>query len=317
MQALQSAAAGVVPGQAGVPGEIALLASHVLEMLGLALAHVGTAPHGDALSTFAARFPGEPASGEASASAPEDASATRVPVETRGTPQVPVGEADADWASMSLEDGGAGAQGTRLELPASSGPGAILASVTVQGAAAPPSQGSVGTENLLGGASAREGVSEGRVAKDAAGIRPAERALPEVVERIVRAVHVTLREGASEMRLRLNPPQLGSLRVDLRVADGVLTGRLQTESAAAQMAVSSQIEQLKSALAEQGITVGAWEVSLAPDARASAESEGGGDRRGADGSAREGGSSEGIEGAPADWREERMRFGLSRFERVG
>ncbi len=288
MQALQAAAAGAGAGQAGITGQIALLASQVLEMLGLALAHVGTAPHGDALSTLASRVLGDT-------------------------------EADADWASLFADDGGAIPQGTRVELPVSSGPGAVPLVVTVQGAAAPGAQASQTVENPLGGASARsgEGMTEGQIAKEAAGVRPAERILPEVVERIVRAAHVTLREGSSEMRLRLNPPQLGSLRVDLRVTDGVLTGRLQTESAAAQMAVSSQIEQLKSTLAEQGIAVGALEVTLSPDARASAESEGSGERRGADGAPREGGAAEGTDGAPSDWREERLRFGLSRFERVG
>ena len=81
-------------------------------------------------------------------------------------------------------------------------------------------------------------------------------------ERMARMALVSRWEGGGRLQVRLAPPQLGNLRIDLSVRDGVLNGNLRVETAAARAAVAQQVEHLKASLAEQGISVGSFQVSV-------------------------------------------------------
>lgn len=84
----------------------------------------------------------------------------------------------------------------------------------------------------------------------------------EAVERIVKMVQMSEGNGGQRLRVRLQPPLLGNVQMELNVRDGVLTGRFHVERPAALGAVAGQVEQLKEALREQGIELGSFQVSV-------------------------------------------------------
>jgi flagellar hook-length control protein FliK len=81
------------------------------------------------------------------------------------------------------------------------------------------------------------------------------------VERVARAVRLAEgREGV--LRLRLSPPELGSLRLEVRVHHGVLAARLETETSAARSLLVDNLQVLRERLAEQGVRVEQFDVDL-------------------------------------------------------
>ncbi|MFH1022441.1 MAG: flagellar hook-length control protein FliK [Planctomycetota bacterium] len=93
-----------------------------------------------------------------------------------------------------------------------------------------------------------------------AGPSPAERV--EMMERVVRTMRMTLEEGAGRVQIRLNPPQLGYLRMELAMRDGVLSANFQTETPAARHILQNHLPELKESLAQSGIQLGGFSVSV-------------------------------------------------------
>ena len=65
-----------------------------------------------------------------------------------------------------------------------------------------------------------------------------------------------------EIRLRLSPPELGSLRLEVRIQDGALIARLQTETDAARTAIMDNLPALRDRLSEQGVRIERFDVDL-------------------------------------------------------
>lgn len=82
----------------------------------------------------------------------------------------------------------------------------------------------------------------------------------EFVERLMKAARMTQLKGQSRLKMVLNPPNLGSLKVDLAMKEHVLNGTLRTETAAARDMILSQMQSLKDQLETQGIHVGSFDV---------------------------------------------------------
>jgi flagellar hook-length control protein FliK len=64
------------------------------------------------------------------------------------------------------------------------------------------------------------------------------------------------------VRLRLHPAELGSLRIDVKVLEGVLTAHLQAETPEARTALVDNLPVLRERLAEQGIRIDKFDVDL-------------------------------------------------------
>lgn len=71
------------------------------------------------------------------------------------------------------------------------------------------------------------------------------------------------REG--EIRLRLSPPHLGSLKVDLKMDGDTMHARLETETEAARQLIVDSLPGLRDRLSEQGIRIETFEVDLQKD----------------------------------------------------
>jgi len=84
----------------------------------------------------------------------------------------------------------------------------------------------------------------------------------QFVQRVARAFHAADQRGGT-IRLRLSPPDLGSLRLEIGVKDGLMTARLETETHAARNLLLDNLPALRDRLAEQDIKIARFDVDVA------------------------------------------------------
>ncbi len=84
------------------------------------------------------------------------------------------------------------------------------------------------------------------------------------VGRVAKAFH-TAQERGGTLHLRLSPPELGSLRLELTVKDGVMMAALETETASARRVLLDHLPALRDRLAEQNIRVERFDVDVRRD----------------------------------------------------
>ena len=111
-----------------------------------------------------------------------------------------------------------------------------------------------------------------------------------LVQRVARAVQ-TAQERGGDLQLRLSPPELGSLRLQVKMTDGALSARLEAETPQARQVLTDSLPQLRERLAEQNIRVERFDVDLMqsggggpsnlPDRRQDASQDGSSSRGGA------------------------------------
>jgi flagellar hook-length control protein FliK len=90
---------------------------------------------------------------------------------------------------------------------------------------------------------------------------------------LVRRLRLQGHRGESSTTIRLNPPELGRMRVDLRMTDDALRVRLHVSSEEARALVAGRFEDLAAALREHDIRVDRFEVTtLSRDAEAQTDS---------------------------------------------
>lgn len=83
-----------------------------------------------------------------------------------------------------------------------------------------------------------------------------------LVQRIARSFN-RLGPGGGQINLKLHPPQLGSLNVQVRLEGRDLAAKLTTETVAAREAILESLPVLRSRLAEQGFDVSQFQVDVA------------------------------------------------------
>lgn len=81
------------------------------------------------------------------------------------------------------------------------------------------------------------------------------------LQRVTRAFEAAQSRGG-DVKLRLSPPELGAVQIELRVQDGVLSARLETENTAAKSVLLENLPALKERLAEQGMRIENFEVNV-------------------------------------------------------
>lgn len=145
-------------------------------------------------------------------------------------------------------------------------PPVVAASIPIQPAAdSTPLKGSEAAANAISGAPPRRSRLPGELLAPAA-VPAARRGHVEVdsarlLNRVARALSAAQsRDG--EIRLRLSPPELGSLKVEIRVQDGALVARLEAETDVAKAAIVDNLPVLRERLAEQGVRIERFDVDL-------------------------------------------------------
>lgn len=93
----------------------------------------------------------------------------------------------------------------------------------------------------------------------------------KLVQRVLRGVE-QLANGGGQVRLRLHPPELGSLQMSLRMEAGQVFAKLEVENSTARDALLNNVQTLKDRMAEQGLNVAAFEVEVTTDSSGSGTS---------------------------------------------
>ena len=84
-----------------------------------------------------------------------------------------------------------------------------------------------------------------------------------VSEQIIRSARVLNRDGATQVTLRLDPPELGEVSIRLSsIQNGVVSGEIAVESQKVQEIVQRNMGALRESLAEQGIQIDQINVSV-------------------------------------------------------
>jgi len=76
----------------------------------------------------------------------------------------------------------------------------------------------------------------------------------DLVNRVADALRGMQSHG-KQISVRLSPPELGTLQIEVSLRDGVMTARMETQTAAAQRAILDNLPQLKESLAQNGTLV--------------------------------------------------------------
>jgi flagellar hook-length control protein FliK len=84
------------------------------------------------------------------------------------------------------------------------------------------------------------------------------------VGRVAKAFHFAQERGGT-LQLRLSPPDLGSLRLELTVKDGVMIANMETETPAARRLLLDHLPALRDRLAEQNVRVERFDVDVRRD----------------------------------------------------
>ncbi|MCE9607546.1 MAG: flagellar hook-length control protein FliK [Planctomycetia bacterium] len=91
------------------------------------------------------------------------------------------------------------------------------------------------------------------------GLSTADRA--RFVQRVARAVRTTHERGG-ELQIRLSPPELGQLRLQVQMTDGTLSARIEAETPQAKQLLTENLGVLRDRLAEQNVRVERIDVEL-------------------------------------------------------
>lgn len=108
--------------------------------------------------------------------------------------------------------------------------------------------------------------SEHAASRSAAAGEPGADQLSQVdrtrfVQRVERAIH-SMSDGGGSIRLRLSPPELGSLQIEITVRHGEMNARLEAETPAARNLLLDSLPALRERLAQQDISIQRFDVDL-------------------------------------------------------
>jgi flagellar hook-length control protein FliK len=81
---------------------------------------------------------------------------------------------------------------------------------------------------------------------------------------IVSGIHGQLLPSGGNMQLRLDPPELGTLNIIVRIHEGVMNASFETNNDQATRMLSHSLSQLKTSLEAQGVSVGKLHVQQSP-----------------------------------------------------
>src|SRR5262245_13322019 len=84
---------------------------------------------------------------------------------------------------------------------------------------------------------------------------------PRLLTRVARAF-AAAQQRDGELHMKLSPPELGSLWMDVRIDQGALSASLQTETEAARVIILENLPALRDRLAEQGLRIERFNVDL-------------------------------------------------------
>jgi flagellar hook-length control protein FliK len=153
-----------------------------------------------------------------------------------------------------------------------------------------------GAETIKGTQAATARSAAPQQAAAAEGLRGEARSLPQTAAaQVIRQASVWLGQmvlrGPNRVTLRLTPPELGQLHLDVVFKDGGVTAHVVADSHAVKQAIEANLDQLRQQLADQGVNVERFDVEVRHQSSGSGDGESNGGRSASrgDGSADEAG----------------------------
>lgn len=135
--------------------------------------------------------------------------------------------------------------------------------------------GSVEKATNLLATSRSDSASQGRTEPTAPDTPTIDRA--RFVQRIGGAIRAA-QQRDGQIQLRLSPPELGTLKIQLSVNEGAITANLETETAAARNVLLDNLPALRERLADQGISIEKFDVDVGRDGQQQTNTSSDGDR---------------------------------------
>lgn len=152
-----------------------------------------------------------------------------------------------------------------LPAPANFGSASAQASASATSGPTQPADPSSATTTIRGATIIDAHDSGGGFRLDASG--QASSATP--VDRLTNVLASSVTPRSSFIRLQLDPPDLGQLRIEVRMNQDALTLRVQTETAAVKGLIEERMGELKAAMHQQGIRVDRVDVDVKPQSGSS------------------------------------------------
>lgn len=184
--------------------------------------------------------------------------------------------------SFSVAGQPAATQSEALVVNAANNNGALSASVTASIAAT--TDKAVATESssiqaisagsgrgeVFGSSGSFAGRSEG-----AFGSSPLSRFQQnKLVQRVLKGLE-QLSNGGGQVKLRLHPPELGTLQMTLKIEANVMSAHLEVENSLAKEALLNNLQSLRDRLSDQGMSIDRFEVEVRTDSQSGANSSSG------------------------------------------
>jgi flagellar hook-length control protein FliK len=144
---------------------------------------------------------------------------------------------------------------------AAAGPRKDGAAPAIDGVAAKSSSQPVGQAAANSSATAKGAVGAQSTAPSTSGSATGEVDRVRFLQRVSSAFQAADEQGG-QIKLRLSPPDLGSMRLELTVRDGVMTAHVQTETDAARTLLLDHLPQLRDRLADHNIKIDQFDVEL-------------------------------------------------------
>jgi len=105
----------------------------------------------------------------------------------------------------------------------------------------------------------------------------------KIISQIVKSVKTNILDNGMGMTIRLDPPHLGTVKMDVIAQDGLVTAHLQTVSAEVKNVLETDLTSLKRSLAEAGVHVDSINVSVGDSSTNTGDPRRGLDQRQANG----------------------------------
>jgi len=95
-----------------------------------------------------------------------------------------------------------------------------------------------------------------------AGEGAVDEATDVLLPQVVRGLATLARDGAAEMRLQLEPEDLGTVQLRVRTSRGIVRGELLVERPEIKQLLDANVGRLRTALAESGLHLGGFDVDV-------------------------------------------------------
>ncbi|MFN7874144.1 MAG: flagellar hook-length control protein FliK [Pirellula sp.] len=95
-----------------------------------------------------------------------------------------------------------------------------------------------------------------------------------LVQRVLKGLE-QLSNGGEQVKLRLHPPELGTLQMTLKIEANVMSAHLEVENSLAKEALLNNLQNLRDRLSDQGMSIDRFEVEVRTDSQSGTNSSSG------------------------------------------